>query len=1409
MRDCLDELTWSKPQPHPLHTRLDAVDPMRACLDALTWSKPHPLHTRIDAIDHLQALIAESGGWVEWAAAVETFRTVVPTLLVAPEELGDSLVELLDVLLDATPRVSEAKVLLLKLAEDAVMEASVSGAWSTFAFISLLSILMSGDAAGAAANALCERSVLLDALMRCMENGTQAAVGTANIENGDSELSAKLAAKVFSLFLVAHGTAPSAILARCDLPLARLLAPLLRRSSAQPSAELLELLMTLATDPILASAIGTAPVIGALKPVLLSQLPALQLAAVELLAVLHDTVDGGDRLLAEENIDGFLLELCRNVSARRLQSSRAAAKTSDQAAKEGVDEAAQEQATTQELARAVRRLLLALVRGERRHGGLLCSRLLDALQPGGSQYAAAASTSSIMEDIEGVAAMLRWYHPTVPHETTRLAQFCAEVIPRLFHAAGEASASGSGAHRHASREHELPMSEVVVLHEALHLVSLAFERCAVDPHASELLVRGCCQSVIFHALRSNVLRLHMASDPKLCMLHACDVSHGEPRSSGRDPGWNNNDRVETIKLLQRLLRCMLQSPLPSPMMKSVLSDITPLCIAVLRCSVFAKAAASAHQPLALTCQMAVDGSHDGWFGSPECSQPALDLQDEPSPRSDSMHALVEPSSLATLLLVVSDRIPRTLIAAPFPVTLDECAVSLLAFTDAGADVMKVLPLLEWILLLLHMSSPDLSSIEHSESADAYPADGGSDPRQASREALLALEQFTISREDSLGSLPAATLRRVATVLIGDHTFAASEQALKAVWRALLSLPPEEVLALPCACIRWLWRNDTFDVEASALLCDWAMLRSASNERQPAAVSLPAAAQVRANPPDAPSESPHGMALDDEQSRWLHTLPSLCQDANAARLFDRLFSMQMPAMRTRHPNAMLATLSLVAACLAGDANMGSKCGAARTADTACELAPSTLTAAQTFADAGLTATLGRLLLLLSSDEDREQRLVLQLLTALLLATPSGASREISMALATDVLAALHHTVGAVLAAVPPAVCHLGTCAPDSCLPAQPTPLCAQLCFVNTVLALHREAGPVLGSNVDLVVAIARLLSPEATEMAVRPGADLRAHSSPSDAAALFFVMLLQQLPKQQQPSALVGTLQDCLSVDSLLQLLRAPSALTRALTLRLIAELIRARAMPPETAPQVGSGTGEEGGWCTSVVCALLNSTVSRELPLLCAAASCVDALGGSPGFETLAAHPWHAFALEMLSLHRPQLTEAHCFYWGAVLETKAPWTVAFFARKTAAAEHLLLHLLHAAQFSPHHLRMWRAVLSLFTPRGASASKLLDLTQLRVREPSASRWHVKENGLDAEVGLASQSTPSHFAGFTHVNGLIVPTDLLLQVPPASPPAALGSTKTTTPTAPAAAGGSWNNEESQRLVVALDVLRGRKK
>ena len=70
------------------------------------------------------------------------------------------------------------------------------------------------------------------------------------------------------------------------------------------------------------------------------------------------------------------------------------------------------------------------------------------------------------------------------------------------------------------------------------------------------------------------------------------------------------------------------------------------------------------------------------------------------------------------------------------------------------------------------------------------------------------------------------------------------------------------------------------------------------------------------------------------------------------------------------------------------------------------------------------------------------------------------------------------------------------------------------------------------------------------------------------------------------------------------------------------------------------------------------------------------------------------------------------------------WTVAFFARKHSVVERLLLGLVHTAPFTPHHLRLWAAVLALFTPRGPSGGRVLELLQLRVREPSASRWQVE-------------------------------------------------------------------------------------
>ena len=203
-----------------------------------------------------------------------------------------------------------------------------------------------------------------------------------------------------------------------------------------------------------------------------------------------------------------------------------------------------------------------------------------------------------------------------------------------------------------------------------------------------------------------------------------------------------------------------------------------------------------------------------------------------------------------------------------------------------------------------------------------------------------------------------------------------------------------------------------------------------------------------------------------------------------------------------------------------------------------------------------------------------------------------------------------------------------------------------------------------------------------------------------------------------------------------------------------------------------SETAPRNDWQPAMVTTLLNASTGREEPSLCAAACCVatcrsaaapsGALGPSI-VEGLVQQPINGFALEMVCLHSTRLTAAHCSYWALVLEEVPPWTPLFFSRKQPALRQLALRLVQASPFSPHHLRLLRALHNVRGLSTAIVGEAVELLQFRVNEPSAGRWQMQGGVEDAAVdGARRYETPS---GFVRVGReqLLAPTRLLLELP----------------------------------------------
>ena len=494
---------------------LEGSSCVQRCFDCLDLSCALPLQLRLDAITQLQVAHAEglADFATEWRMrASSSLQLLVSSLLWGPEELGDAIIDLLEMVLGVAQELIDTKQGLLQCAESEIC--ACTHHCKPAPLLGLLAIVLRGDGAGAAANSLCERSQLMGALMRCMEG--DADDGTVNTEDAVA-----VALCTFVRLIEAHGAAPSAILLRCGLSIARFTAMLLnshtnmRRRATYPSEGLLRLLTVLSGDPMLAPEVCNTSILAALRPVLLCGVPTLQLAAVELCAALQRASPHCSRILCFEDIDGFLLEIARDAAASPPQATLSChMPTRDRASAD--DSLSQLRSASEELTIVVWQLLELLLAEPRRNPGSLCARLLDVILHARAANGAPErfDQALTMHQFACVSSLLEWYRPSLPREYNRIAQFCAVSLSLFLRrppTAAQMTAAASGEER---------------LLAGLRLVRLATERCADHAHASSLLLEvrapqgGVCVSLYWRVIPG---RAHPSTMLRRCVTRQCSL----------------------------------------------------------------------------------------------------------------------------------------------------------------------------------------------------------------------------------------------------------------------------------------------------------------------------------------------------------------------------------------------------------------------------------------------------------------------------------------------------------------------------------------------------------------------------------------------------------------------------------------------------------------------------------------------------------------------------------------------------------------------------------------------------------------------------------------------------------------------------------------------------------------------
>ena len=155
----------------------------------------------------------------------------------------------------------------------------------------------------------------------------------------------------------------------------------------------------------------------------------------------------GAAVLCAEDLHAFCLEVSSGNHARTSQgqpelarAGRAAATTADAAAgsiSQG-EIGAEARGRRAHLGLAVRRLLVPLMAVPQPGAPSVATRLLASLRvrvlPACPRERARSAAEHAALESACVLALLSWYRPAAPAETTRLAAFCAHAVPLMLHA---------------------------------------------------------------------------------------------------------------------------------------------------------------------------------------------------------------------------------------------------------------------------------------------------------------------------------------------------------------------------------------------------------------------------------------------------------------------------------------------------------------------------------------------------------------------------------------------------------------------------------------------------------------------------------------------------------------------------------------------------------------------------------------------------------------------------------------------------------------------------------------------------------------------------------------------------------------------------------------------------------------
>ena len=1371
-----------------------------------------PLSLRLDAAALLTRMIEEYRHSIrllddERALTEPLLAALVPALLeldAHDEELEGALIALLTSLLRASCHATEQLFVQLEIVMGGSgVQAAHVLPWAppnvSLALISLIGLAFNVDLHAAVAALLKCRH-----LVRTLARGVDAVVAETRVHPGRADVHAPDLAtcslQIFVQLLQACDEPASLVLATCSLSpklFIGLLPGVARGSRPSPSVELVELLHEIAADPAIAPLLATPAVLAALKPPLLSGHTSLQLACIDVLAMLHDH-DHGDAI-ATEDIGAFLIEMIRR-QARMPASAMASAA-------EG------------ELRRGVRTLLRALLSTPRPSQATLCGRLLDALLSssggGGSGGGAAdghlrapaADDECMQLEVLALCRGLEWHVPTAPRETSQLCRFCERVVPAMLSAAAriEEAVSTTGTSDRRRRRHRGAAAAWAVdaRCNVVDLVRTAIEGCAraADGSALQTLLRLLTtEAVLVPMLKlpnaERELELKLASS--LGMLLGGD--HPLPGSLRRASAHCMAPVV--LPFIARLGTC----PETSTLATALLVALGRLPNAALGRLPPVSAPAGRRESTALALPTELE----------TCAQELVHwgARSEGASFGGSAFEFEEPPLV---------HIEWFLLHLQHAQAMDTCLEALGAFCCSAFQVERLPPPTLRRLVTIWAQLPQ----EREPAADVMDTD---DPNWA-------------------GAAAASTMGSNS----GSEAAAAPAGAAHALAHALARLPAEHSVGLPPYALRWLCLTlHAVDVEAATSLLvrlavtvpAW-VLGAESRDHASNEETHSAGASGLGDGGSGGAGGGGGAGDAGKVGRFgrASALVQACRgDAHAASVLVQLLSSHVhQAQQVR--GGLCATLHLVHACLtwapATLQNSGGGGGGQSGGDG--EGATSSASAASahaTLAAAGLASALAQLCMLLPLvSEDNSAidalRLVLRLLTALMRTSAAtdkvdsavgggGKAHGIESLATAEAHAATHHAIAALMRDAKAYGWDGAAGGSDGGQESSPAAAGARLemlNFLNVVVALHAETVFTLAANLPFIITLARLAThgPAAVAPQTSAAANVRAGAAavgscavgsqaradadggataggcggadePSAAAAsLLLVQLLRRL-RTDAPAdadatlalrrALLNTLAEVLGeLSQLLPAMRSRLEVRCAAALQLTAELCDACVL---------RAAGD--AWNSELPMILLNVAVRTEpscMHALCRLCTSLGRPSARPAvraaFELLATHPWQLFVFETAVKLQRRLPAPLCGYLALVLETRPCWTHELACRKPELVREAVAMLLHASPFRPEQLALLQALgsLSLLSPRLVAEAQRLVVC--RLREPSAARWHREAEGDEecheacfepaaaggapvADADGAAESSPPSQDGFVSIDGVVVPGAVLRAADP---------------------------------------------